>query len=171
MTPLVLMAIRAVCHECEGPCQEGLLFCEACAPPGAYRQDATIFVQSIVGVTDMGTVTLIRGDGSTASTPLNTRPAEPVPEPQDTRRKSARLRGRVFEPGTRAHIEVVQERDVWNHDRKRREDMTRYINRTTDVYREVWTLPGTTEVTWESEPQRLTDHKQGGPRPGRATGI
>jgi len=130
------------------------LFCDECAPPGSIRQDVQVIINDPITVkaTVLGFV------------------AQPIDEAQETEparpRLTARIRGRVRKPGTRPHIEVIRDQNMWNHDRQRAEDCTRYINRDTNVYREVWTMPGTNDVVWISEPQALTDHTHDAKRGG-----
>lgn len=133
------MADRTACHECQGLCQEGLLFCETCAPRDSYVQGVTVFPPSATNTRS--------GDGS-----------EPAPRHRlDVRSKSSVRR----EAGERPAIRVTRDLNIWNHDRQRYEDATYYFNRDTDVYREIWTMPGTNEVTWEKT-QRLSEHGRPG---------
>lgn len=117
-----------------------------------------------MGLSDAVEVRLTDADGEILAVsqqdPLSsTTPVRP------SRGGHVRLKGRVSEPGRRPWIEVTQQFDRWNHDRQRPEDVTTYVNRETDEYFEVWTLPGTADVTWEQH-EPLSQHRSGMPRSG-----
>lgn len=121
------MADRNACHECQGPCQEGFLFCETCAPQDSYVQGVTVLPPPATSARS--------GDGSESTT---------------RHRLDVRSKGLLrHEEGTKPAIRLTRDLNIWNHDSQRYEDATYYFNRETDVYQEIWTMPGTNEATWE----------------------
>lgn len=158
------MTVAGVCVRCLQECAPGLIFCDACAPPSAYRQSATVYVGEPVGLQDVveARLTAPHGDSVTVSPSEGSGPPAGMRHPHDG---YVRVKGRVSEPGRRPRIEVTQQFGRWNHDRQRPEDVTTYVNRETDEYWEVWTLPGTAEITWEQR-EPLSQHRHGNPRSG-----
>ena len=133
------MADRTACHECQGPCQQGFLFCETCAPRDSYVQGVKVFPPAACNVRS--------GDAL---------------DPAARHRLDVRSKGSVRrEAGRKPAIRVTRDLNIWNHDRQRYEDATYYFNRETDVYREIWTRPGTNEVTWEKA-EKLSEHGRPG---------
>jgi len=135
------------CLRCDGPCGDGLLFCSTCAPPGAYRQNVAVRPTAARGYAS------VSGSGGEAA-----ESDEPPEIP------GARITARVRDDGAGTRVRVVVERNVWRRDRERHEDRLTYIDNGCNYYREVWTMPGTLDITWDSGAEMLDRHEHGGER-------
>ena len=140
-------AVTDRCLRCDGPTGAGRLFCSTCAPAGAYhRQNVE------VRPTTIRVRATIAGGGEPVE------PGEPAELP------GAKVTARVRDDSAGTRVRVVVERNVWRRDREQHEDRLTYIDNGSNYYREVWTLPGTLDVTWDSGAEMLDRHEHGGER-------
>lgn len=154
------------------------LFCERCIPTDAtfYKESANIRIRVAVRWVEVSAGRTDLGLFGTEDAPRFV-----TPHPSDTEAVVERrvgetvivrmpvsptLRARIgLGARQRASVEVILTIKTWRADRGQYEDRLLYLNRISDEYLEVWAKHKTAEVMWTSGIQRLSEHKQDGPRP------